>query len=192
MEMSHLKKIRFRHVIIALAVLPLLGLLVAHFLFRVAPDASDHDKKLHIAEFYDISRIRFAGIDEISAMELITLKESKSNNDVVLIDVRTSEEQEVSMLPGAIKQAEFIANQERYRDKQVVTYCTIGYRSGMFAKKLHEENWQVANLKGSILSWCHAGGKLVSGPVNQRLETKRVHIYSKQWNLLPKGYQAVW
>ena len=162
----------------------LLGLWLS---FRVDPNATDDEKRAQIEDFYNISSVQFSGISEISAHEL-----KEKVYQYVLVDVRTAEEQSVSMLPGAITQEEFEKNKEAFRGKPVVTYCTIGYRSGLFAKQLGND-WDVANLRGSILSWCHAGGRLVSGDDSQSPEeTKRVHIYSKQWNLLPKGYEAVW
>ncbi len=61
----------------------------------------------------------------------------------------------------------------------VVAYCTIGLRSGLFVRKLRSQGVAGAvNMKGSILSWCHAGGQLVH--VGQH-STNRVHVYGSTW-----------
>ncbi|MCK5551872.1 MAG: rhodanese-like domain-containing protein, partial [Deltaproteobacteria bacterium] len=97
-------------------------------------------------------------------------------------------EQEVSMLPGAITSEEFEGNMEKYQDKTIVVYCTIGNRSGHYTKHLIEKGIRAYNLRGSILAWIHAGQRLVSDGE----ETRRVHVYGRKWNLAPKEYEAVW
>lgn len=49
---------------------------------------------------------------------------------LVLLDVRSEEERVVGTIPGAITKAEFEAAPERYADKEVVCFCTVGYISG--------------------------------------------------------------
>ncbi len=92
------------------------------------------------------------------------------------------------MIPGAITQQEFEQRQESLRGQMVITYCTAGYRSGLYAKKIQKEGWRVRNLEGSLLAWSHAGGPLVGseGP------TKRIHVYSADWSLEASDYDPVW
>jgi rhodanese-related sulfurtransferase len=92
------------------------------------------------------------------------------------------------MIPGAIPGKQFEASGRRYVGKQVVVYCTIGYRSGLYAKRLDKQDRHVFNLKGGILAWAHAG----QAAVNLNGQTNRVHLYGREWNLLPHGYEAVW
>merc|ERR1712118_539464 len=85
----------------------------------------------------------------------------------VLVDVRPDELRKVSHIPGSITQAEF--EQERdgnagaYDGKTVITSCTIGYKSGLFAKELAAKcpSLEVRNHVGSIMDWCHEGKDLV-------------------------------
>ncbi|MCB1021671.1 MAG: rhodanese-like domain-containing protein [Bryobacterales bacterium] len=134
---------------------------------------------------YENYRGEFPEVRGISVEELERLAEAE---EMVLVDVRTGEEQQVSMLPGAITSEQFRANRERYRKSVVVTYCTIGARSGSYAAELLHEGFDVRNLEGSILAWTHAGGDLVSpnGP------TRQVHVYGRRWHLAAEGYEAVW
>jgi len=146
---------------------------------------SDADKAARIAEMYADYSKKFPQVEGISAEELRGLEPDRK---VALVDVRTPEEQAVSMIPGAITQQEFDAHRANYADSLVVTYCTIGARSGEYAAKLREEGLEVRNLEGSILAWTHAGGEL-KGPDGP---TRKVHVYDKRWNLAADGYDAVW
>ena len=146
----------------------------------------DEAKKCEqIEEKYQKSRQLFSEVPEITAEQLLRRSEEK---DLVIVDARSPQEQAVSMLPGAITAEQFEADREAYQSRAVVTYCTIGHRSGLLAQQLHKQGCDVSNLKGAILSWTHAGGELVdaNGP------TKRVHVYSPKMNLIAEGYEPVW
>ena len=146
---------------------------------------SEEWKQEKIETLYTKYARKFPEVKDISAEELQQLQEQEK---VVLVDVRTPQEMKVSLIMGAISQAEFERNRKKYHNNTVVTYCTIGSRSGIYAEKLQEEGFRVFNFKGSILSWSHAGGKLV----NDRGITNRIHIYGKKWELAAENYQAVW
>jgi len=45
----------------------------------------------------------------------------------------------------------------------------------------------IYNLKGGLLAWLLEGGKVY----DTNGETKRVHVYGKKWNYLPRGYEPV-
>jgi len=113
-------------------------------------------------------------------------KEMTEKKEIVLVDVREKEEMEISKLPRAVTKEEFLKNTERYKGKKIVAYCTIGYRSGKFAEKHKDLN--ILNLEGGVLAWSHFGGKFYKDDH----ETKKVHIYSKEWNFLNSKYEAVY
>lgn len=148
-------------------------------------ELTDEQKLKRIDDLYRKYKRSFPDVPDVSVEELMAMKKGK---DVVLVDRRKKKEQEVSMLPGALTAREFEENIERYRDKTIVVYCTIGSRSGHYARGLIEKGLIAYNLRGSILAWIHAGQKLVS----EGKETRRVHVYGRRWNLAPKGYEAVW
>lgn len=106
----------------------------------------------------------------------------------ILVDVRSEEEQKISMIPGAITVQEFEKNKSKYKGKSIVTYCTIGYRSGKYTKQLIKEKFKAYNLEGSILGWIHTKKKLVD---SKGEPTQNVHIYDKNWDYLPKGFVPV-
>lgn len=147
---------------------------------------SDEQKKQRIDSLYKKYRRKFRQVEGISADELLEVLDQ--GRDVVLVDVRKPEEQAVSMIPGALTQSEFEQRTADLAGKTVITYCTAGYRSGLYAKRLQKQGWQVLNLEGSLLSWTHAGGPLedAAGP------TRRIHVYSADWSLESSDYEPVW
>ena len=148
-------------------------------------DRSEEWKQEKIEALYSHYARKFPEVQGISIQELQQLQKQEK---VILVDVRTPQEMEVSMIMGAISQAEFERKHAKYRNSTIVPYCTIGSRSGIYAEKLQKQGFKVFNLEGSILSWSHAGGKLV----NDKGITNRIHTYGKQWELAAENYQAVW
>jgi sodium/bile acid cotransporter 7 len=146
---------------------------------------SDAKKQLEIERLYARSKRQFPGIEDLTVEELDRLREVTS---VVLVDVRNPPEQEISMIPGSITSAELEGNASDYGDKTLVTYCTIGHRSGLYAQKLQAAGFRVFNLKGSILAWTHAQRELVDadGP------TRRVHVAGARWSLASSDYDPTW
>jgi len=95
----------------------------------------------------------------------------------------------VSHIPGSIPIGDADVDALRASKQTVVTYCTIGARSGHAAQRLRERGLPAFNLAGSILSWVDVGGPLIDGT---GAATRRVHVYGGKWNLLPEGYEAIW
>jgi rhodanese-related sulfurtransferase len=112
------------------------------------------------------------------------------SQDHVLVDVREENERSVSIIPGAISkqdlERDLASANSQYQNKKIVSYCTIGYRSMNYTKELKEQGLDAYNLRGSILSWLHSGGEVVT-PLNQQA-TKEVHVYGNDWMLAPVGY----
>jgi rhodanese-related sulfurtransferase len=155
---------------------------------RAAPPAplTDTAKRDRIATLYREYRESFP---EVPSLDVAALQDLEQKTRVVLVDVRSPEEQAVSTIPGAIPASRLKKHLDDYRDALVVTYCTIGYRSGLYARELREKGLDARNLAGSILAWTHAGLPLVDA---EGRRTRRVHVYGKRWNLAASGYQAVW
>ena len=130
-----------------------------------------------------------AGFPNVVTVEAPALKERLAAGEaLVLVDVRPLVERGVSIIPGAISTETLLAEPDLYRDKTVVTYCTIGARSGVFAKELMADGWTVENLGGSLLSWTFAGGDLVDSSGEP---TVQVHVYGRTWAIVADGYEAV-
>lgn len=148
-------------------------------------ESSADAKRQQIDAMYQKSRRSFPEVPELTAEEFMALRDKEK---VLLVDVRTDEERAVSMIPGAITLEQFEQQQAEYKDTAVAVYCTIGHRSGHYAKQLHAGGWRVFNLKGAILSWTHADGSLenADGP------TRKVHVNNPRCDLVADGYESVW
>lgn len=129
-----------------------------------------------------------AMVKKHSTIPFKTVEDVKPMSEFVLVDVRTKVERDVSYIGRSISKEEFEANRPKYIDKEIVFYCTIGVRSTQYAIEKMREGFIVFVLKGGVLSWAHAGKTFV-GPNNE--ETKKVHVYSEAWNLLPKDYEGI-
>ena len=124
-----------------------------------------------------------------------SLKVHINDTDLVLVDVRQPNEQMVSMLPHALTPYEF---SQKFKSgfpkgKNVVAYCTIGHRSGLYAQQLEVRDIPVRNLEGGILAWTHVSGILERDSAGIKVPTKKVHVYAddmKNWIAL--DYEAVW
>ena len=140
-----------------------------------------------IESLYQESREQFPQANEIEAEALVKILQGDASG-YLLVDVRSEEERAVSVIPGAISEAEFDRLKKSTKDRQVYVYCTIGHRSGLYTERLQKEGFAIYNLKGGVLSWAHAGGSFVG---NDGKPTRKVHVYSKKYALLPDGYRAV-
>jgi len=107
--------------------------------------------------------------------------------DFVVVDVRSDAEVNVSVIPGAITKAQYEKNRDQYAGRLVIPYCTVGGRSGAYAKQLAEDGVKVKNYKGSILKWVDAGLPLVT---LKGQSTNRVHTYSDRYRI-PAKYEQV-
>ena len=84
-----------------------------------------------------------------SSTSTIQPKWSFHGHNVLLVDVRTEKERDVSMISGAVSLNEFKTNvlplleaksdDDSALPDMIVTYCTIGFRSGVEARKLIHE-----------------------------------------------------
>lgn len=130
-------------------------------------------------------------VPTISADSLHQLLEQK---EVLLLDVRSAEEQAVSRLPGAVPLAYeyFSADQLEgvSKDSPIIVYCAVGYRSGEIGEQLKQQGYQrVYNLYGGILEWKNKGYGLVT-PSGQ--PTDKVHTYSGYWSTFLEQGEAVY
>lgn len=149
---------------------------------------NDEVKKEVVIDMYEDYKADFKTVADITPLEATELFKSEK---VVFVDVRSREEMSVSMLPGAISQKEYLESRERFSNHTLVAYCTIGYRSGMFAKKMAgttNNGDRIYNLRGGLLAWVLDGGKVYDG----KGESRRIHVYGKRWNYPADGYESIW
>ena len=121
----------------------------------------------------------------ITTEELHNLLAGQEPVKPILLDIREPEEYAVSHLPGA-----YLATSEEEalgiiakagKDRQIVLYCSVGYRSTVMAKKLQAKGFTKAyNLEGSIFKWANEGREIYRG--DQRVNV--VHPYNSRWRQL--------
>jgi rhodanese-related sulfurtransferase len=138
-------------------------------------------------------------IEEIQTQELANmLRDQKATDQAaadgtspprsfVLVDVRSDEEVNVSVIPGAITKADYEKEPNKYSGQLVIPYCTVGGRSGAYSKQLVAKGIKVKNYKGSILEWVAAELPLVT---LEGKPTNRVHTVSDRYRV-PKNYEQV-
>ena len=105
-----------------------------------------------------------------------------------LIDLRSSAERNISTIKNAISLDDYNADPKLYLDKQLVAFDTMGQRSIQWVSKKRAQGLDAYNLHGGILAWAHDGGSFVD---QQGHDTKVVHVYSKAWDMLPEGFEAI-
>ncbi|GAB7079040.1 rhodanese-like domain-containing protein [Megalodesulfovibrio paquesii] len=150
--------------------------------------ADDESRRKQAQAMFEASKAEdFAQVADIHAEEVLKLQQHGVR--VLLVDTRAPAERAVSILPGAVTEAQFEADPELRRGAIVVAYCTIGYRSGMLAKKMAGQGVSVLNLYAGMLDWVHAGGTLVDA---QGHPTNKLHVYGERWDLGPAGIEGVY
>ncbi len=151
-----------------------------------APPDEDGARLARIQRMYATYRLAFPEVPGVAVDAL--MRELKQGGDLVLVDVRPREERAVATIPGAISREAFESDPERWRGRRVVVFCTVGARSGAYARALLRQGWDVRNLEGSLLAWTHAGGPLVD---EDGRPTRRIHVHGRRWNLAARGYEPV-
>ena len=169
----------------------------------------NHEEALKLCDSYTSK----FNITSISLSLLRSLQTCKTNH-VLLVDVRTEEERNVSMIKGAINETQFEAMQLKknvHSDDEikyiVVPYCTIGHRSGIFATQLIEsKGWDkdlVFNGQG-VVPWSYESLDLevplehhtmvkdndndLNAPIIKTTSTFNLHVFGSRWDIADPKY----
>ena len=116
---------------------------------------------------------------------LMSVNELLNNKDkFIIFDAREKAEFDVSHIPDAIYLGYSDFNVSRIKnipkEKNIVIYCSIGYRSEKIGEKLLRLGYKnVYNLYGSIFEWANEKYPLVS---SNGKTTYTVHSYNKSWS----------
>lgn len=131
-------------------------------------------------------------VSEISPVTFLQRIDSKQ--PTLIYDVRAFEEQNISIIPGAICVDEKTELFDRKELKQfieqyphegkIIVYCAGGLRASKSARKLINRlplqlRALVSNLYGGIFGYANAGGPLIS--MNNNTFTNKVHGCTKTW-----------
>jgi sodium/bile acid cotransporter 7 len=147
-----------------------------------APDAA---RAAAVKAMYHDYQSEFADVPDVATAELVEWLEDPRT---ILVDVRKKKEREVSIIAGSITREEYESRPDRYEGYRVVSYCTIGYRSGIYSEELRGDGINAWNLEAGILGWVHSGESVE----HEGEQSWRVHVYGRQWSLLPADYEPVW
>jgi len=151
-----------------------------------SPD-SNPERLAQIEEMYAGYAAAFPDVPALTPREL--LSRQAAGEDWVIVDVRPEPERAVAMLAGAVTREQVEANPAAYAGPNVVAYCTIGYRSGLWAEEMAGRGLLVHNLAGSALAWSHVGGAFEDA---DGAPTQRLHVYGPLWDLARTDVEAVW
>ncbi|MBL8189065.1 MAG: rhodanese-like domain-containing protein [Acidobacteria bacterium] len=155
----------------------ILALIATWFLgaCRQQPDADWHGLKQMI-------RDKFPEVRQISTAQLSEwLAQPESP---LLLDARAPKEYAVSHLPDAhlteTEQQALALLQGTPKERRIVVYCSVGYRSSALAQKLQQAGFtNVFNLEGSIFEWANEGKPVYQG----KQPVSLVHPFDKKWGL---------
>ncbi|MEM9291166.1 MAG: rhodanese-like domain-containing protein [Acidobacteriota bacterium] len=152
---------------------------------------SEDQRRERIDRLYSEYRESFPDVPSLSP-EALTQRLESATPPPILVDVRDEREQEISMLPDALT-TEAFEELRRQQPQQVaaaeiVTYCTIGYRSGRYAEELREQGLNAHNLAGSLLAWTHTGRPLE----HRDAPVYRLHVWSERYDLAADAYTTTW
>ena len=130
-------------------------------------------------------RNKYPAVKQLSTNELQELLNNKKSITPLIIDVREPEEYAVSHLHGAFiavnedEALKIIAKESK--DRFIVVYCSVGYRSSELANKLQEKGFtEIYNLEGSIFKWANEEREIYQG--DQLVNT--VHPFNSKWKQL--------
>ncbi|MDP9291367.1 MAG: rhodanese-like domain-containing protein [Verrucomicrobiota bacterium] len=132
----------------------------------------------------------FPQVRQMNTRQLADWLRDKRAVAPVLLDVRTSEEFNLSHLQNArrVEPGSDPTQLNLPADAPIVTYCSVGYRSSAFSKSLIEAGFKnVRNLEGSIFQWVNEGRPVVADDH----VVDKVHPYNEFWGrLLVKSHRA--
>jgi len=166
--------IKFQHLISLLLVsLPFLPTSCAQHIPKNKPSVQDpafDDRLSRIIPF------------EVPLMSIDTLE--KRQDEVVLLDTREKEEYQVSHIRGArhvgYRNFDKTKVNDIPKDRTIVLYCSVGYRSDKIGQQLQEMGYQkVYNLYGSIFEWVNQGNPVYN---EQGKAVDIVHAYNQRWS----------
>ncbi len=107
---------------------------------------------------HSLIQLRFLDIRHVSTKELAIWLEDEKKTIPLLLDARTPLEYATSHLRGAYLVPHNVQEIEPYIScsfsHPIVTYCSVGYRSGILAQRLQKIGYKkVFNLAGSLFFW---------------------------------------
>lgn len=129
--------------------------------------------------------------NDVDTINRESLKRMMAEREIVLLDAREMNEYAVSHIENAYYVGydafSLDAVKDISKDKTVVVYCSVGYRSGLVAKQLLDAGYtDVYNLYGGIFDWTNYGLPVVN---SENKEVEQVHPYNTMWGFWVNKYE---
>ncbi|MBK9733682.1 MAG: rhodanese-like domain-containing protein [Saprospiraceae bacterium] len=107
----------------------------------------------------------------------------KNQSEYLFLDARELNEYQISHIPDArfVGYDDFNLQNlaDLPKDRRIIVYCSIGYRSEKIATKLKKQGYKyVYNLYGSIFEWVNMGYDVDD---KNGQPVKKIHTYNKKW-----------
>ena len=101
---------------------------------------------------------RWYGNRHLTRYSVDQTHERLASGEAVLLDVRTDGERASKSISGSLhipldQLPTRIKELEKYRDKEIISYCRSGNRSLAATDILIEQGFQAASMNGGIMSW---------------------------------------
>ncbi|MBD2508865.1 rhodanese-like domain-containing protein [Nostoc muscorum FACHB-395] len=133
-------------------------------------------------------RFQFPTVKEINCNQLAQLLLNSAKPRPLLLDARSQTEYGVSHIETAVcidhLTPDIAALSTVSKDRLIVIYCSVGYRSAKLAQQLDQAGMKcVYNLSGGIFQWANEG-RLIFKDEHQ---TQLVHPYNAIWGKLLKA-----
>jgi rhodanese-related sulfurtransferase len=124
-----------------------------------------------------------SNIPVIRTKEILEMMNSYDENHLLLVDVRSPPEIDISTINNAITREELeLLPFEDTKDKHIVLFCTIGLRSGNYASELVNRGYSdVRNGEGVVL-WSHLSEGEAFFNRKQGAFTMEIHGFGKPWS----------
>lgn len=150
----------------------------------------------------DLERIH-AGIEaSYDSVEHLAIEDfaALDRQEIILFDVRQSDEFAVSHLPGAILVDPEVSERDfeelfagRLRGKRAIFYCSVGVRSSILADRVaklvnSKTGKPPVNLIGGVFQWRNEERWLVSASGQS---TNAIHPFDSYWGRLIEDKQAI-
>lgn len=135
---------------------------------------------------------KFESVTWLTTNELAQWLADPIKPQPLILDARSEVEYALSHLKQAKRIDPYHPNLDglcEFKDKPIVVYCSVGYRSASVAQELGKAGFlHVYNLEGSIFQWANEDRPVFknSSP------TKLIHPYNSRWGrLLKPEYRAL-
>ncbi|MBK8848622.1 MAG: rhodanese-like domain-containing protein [Saprospiraceae bacterium] len=167
----------------------LLIILICNFLPKTIAQkssAADKDFAETVNNYLSFS-VPVVSVDDLHRMQ---------PSSFLLLDTREKDEYQVSHIKGAVhigfNHFDAAALASVPKDKKIIVYCSIGYRSEKIGERLISMGYRhVYNLYGSIFEWVNRGFEVVD---TKGRPVKKIHGFDKNWSkwVLNPSYTKVY